>query len=181
MRTPSIELPPVSDYPPTVHELIERALSDQERLGWKAATRGLLSNSWRDLANVPVFEPTNDQQPGRGDQSMQTISKALHVLARSLWVARNEVLHGDNKEENVRIRSIDDAEMRVIHQHPELLPAWDRHYCAGNIHDLLRKSQSTKRRWLRHMRMVKQHMTQDGQRQATMTSFFLRAPQPTTV
>ena len=161
------------EFPVNNHELMEEAMREQTQIGWKAATRGFFSKKWILLAELSSHEGAT-QQEGKGAQTMQKISKAIHAMSRALWLARNEALHGDQSHELQIIRNSDIAEMRNFHSNPDLLPAGDRHYCEGSFEQLLRKSPSSRRRWLRYMRMVQARTTQEGTRQLTITEFFQR-------
>ena len=138
------------------------------------SSTGFFSQRWIQITETAILAPAATQQAGKGTLTMLTISNAIHELSRSLWIARNEVLHGDNSRAMQLTRSVELAELRDIHAHPELLPAGDRHYCDGTFEQLLRKSPSSRRRWLRHLRMVKARMTHEGTRQRPITDFFQR-------
>ena len=137
--------------------------------------RGFLSSKWRALVELEDAD-TNDVQSGKGNSQMKKISKALFDLSRDLWIARNNMLHGENSLAALQIRSVEVAEMKEFHSNPQDLPAGDRHYCSGSFDSLLSKSPSVRRRWLRHMRMVKARKLRDGVNQTTITSFFQRIP-----
>jgi hypothetical protein len=161
------------EFPASNRDLMEVATTEQDQIGWKSATRGFFSNQWKTLSDSNVLAGGTSQE-GKGSHTMMLISKAIHELSRSLWLARNEALHGEQSQEMQTIRNADIAEMRELHAHPEHLPAGDRHYCEGTFDQLSRKSTSSKRRWLRHMRMVQARTIQEGTRQLPITDFFRR-------
>lgn len=177
---PDMIIPQVSEFPEQFSDMIDIALNEQITIGWQSAAQGFFSHQWASLSEAGVLTNNGTKQEGKGAQTMSTISKAVHELSRSLWLARNEVLHGDNSLAMQQIRSEELAEIRELHSHPELLPVGDRHYCEGSLDLLLRKSPSSRRRWLRHLRMVKLRAIQEGTRQLPITDFFRRVNVRTT-
>ena len=103
---------------------------------------------------------------------MREVRRAFYDYARSMWLSRNTVLHGDSTNTLQQIRDSEVAELRELHDHSELLPAGDRHYCDRPLSNLLTKSSATRRRWLRHVRQARLRFIKDGQRQTLITSFF---------
>jgi hypothetical protein len=73
------------------------------------------------------------------------------------------------------MQSANVAEMKAIHSNPQELPAGERHLCRGSFDALMKKSSSGRRRWLRHMRMVKARAHREGSTQTAITEFFQRA------
>lgn len=122
---PDMIIPQVSEFPEQFSDMIDIALNEQITIGWQSAAQGFFSHQWASLSEAGVLTNNGTKQEGKGAQTMSTISKAVHELSRSLWLARNEVLHGDNSLAMQQIRSEELAEIRELHSHPELLPVGD--------------------------------------------------------
>ena len=41
-----IVIPTLTEFPSATHELIDRAMTEQEQIGWNSAARGFLSRAW---------------------------------------------------------------------------------------------------------------------------------------
>jgi hypothetical protein len=160
-------------FPPHLREGLRSAVSSQEEIGWGTALRGYMSIEWRQVASCDMGgNPATNE--GQGMQRMRAIHKAMHNLTQTLWRSRNQALHGSQEVEMRNIRQAELTEIIEYHQNPDLVPAGDRHYCAQTVDSLLRRAPSTRRRWLRHMRLARLRFKTDGKNQRMITNYFRR-------
>jgi hypothetical protein len=164
--------PNVEHFPPHLHDSIHQAISSQERIGWKHLLNGFLSTAWRSLAHQDMLSATKSDQP-KGLQRLRTCISAIHIFTRTLWLARNSVLHEETQINNLNTaRTAEQVEVSYYHQRPQLLRFDDRHLCDRSLNKLLSGSSSTRRRWLRLIKSSVQLHAIDGKRQTTIQSFF---------
>ena len=163
------------EYPERFHDTLEKAIADQQKIGWRNVMKGYLSVEWQQALSMTLYDNDTTQE-GRGPFYIKQILKAVYTTTRQLWLARNQELHGESTKELDKIRSAETAEIKEYYQHPELIPAADRHYCERPLATLLEKNPSTRRRWLRHMRMARHRFVVDGIRQPRITSFIDTSP-----
>jgi hypothetical protein len=159
--------PPVLEYPTHLQDQLRMAVHDQEQIGWDNALKGYLSMEWRALAETSLYDRPTDTQDGKGISMLRGIMQTFHTLSQQLWKARNHVLHESNETELRNIRDIEAAEIRALHSRPELIQAGDRHYCERTLDTVLQKAPSSRRRWLRYMRMARSRISTFIYRQVT--------------
>jgi hypothetical protein len=162
---------PVDEFPTKFHASLLKAIADQNSIGWGHAMNGHLSVEWKYLLSHDMYD-SNTTQEGRGPYHIRLILKAILQSSRSLWLSRNGALHGETTDALDRIRSAERAEITEYYQQPELISAGDRHYCKQPLAELLKKNPSTRRRWLRYMRMARQRFVANSAGQTRITSFF---------
>ena len=109
-----------------------------------------------------------------GANRMMQLVKKLYVFNSSMWKSRREILHATDSQTMVEIRSTETAEIRHYFQNPGLLAFNDRHLCEGSQASLLNGSASTRRRWLRRVKLSCELARKDSSRQSLITSFFAR-------
>jgi hypothetical protein len=161
----------ITNFPMKCHDHASSGIRDQENIGWHAAFKGYLSVEWRQLASMGLGD--NDMShDGRGMQYIRSIMKTLMQFTQDMWKARNHVLHGTQDIDMRRIRQSELAEIIAIRDHPELLPAGDRHYCEQTLENIVNRAPATRRRWLRHMRAARVKFTRDGRRQTLLTNYY---------
>jgi hypothetical protein len=163
--------PDMSIFPIKLRDIISQSLREQKAIGWDQALRGYLSRKWRILASDSVFDNVPIQE-SKGKYNIRNILKAMYELTRKLWLQRCKKLHEADGDAVLAVSAEEQAELRALYEHPELVPAGDRHYCNGPLENILCRSPSVRRRWMRHMRMARMRYIQDGKRQTKMTSFF---------
>jgi hypothetical protein len=103
----------------------------------------------------PPFIPTKPRlvQRDRGQHRISRTITALRAFTEGISKDWNDVLHQHADTEFKRIRSLADSEIRHYHPNPNLLPPCGRHYCDGNINDILKKNPSVRHRcWLTRVR-----------------------------
>ncbi len=164
--------PPFKEYPKHLQESIRTAIHDQEHIRWDNALKGYVSVEWRYLAETSLYTNTTDNQAGKGISILRGILLSFHQLTQQLWKGRNHVLHVSQDMELRHIHDIKAAEIRELHSKPDQIQAGDRHFCERPIETILQKAPSSRRRWLRYMRMARTPMSADGKRQLLMTSFY---------
>ncbi|KAI2495722.1 hypothetical protein MHU86_18781 [Fragilaria crotonensis] len=110
--------PNVEHFPPHLHDSIHQAISSQERIGWKHLLNGFLSTAWRSLAHLDMLSATKSDQP-KGLQRLRTSISAIHIFTRTLWLARNSVLHEETQTKNLNTaRTAEQVEVSYYHQRP---------------------------------------------------------------
>ena len=163
--------PDTRGYPPHMLPLIESAIQSQARIGWLQAIKGFLSKDWRELATMDLYHPAR-REDLLGSRRMTQLVNAFYTYNQTMWSARNEVLHSADSANMLDIRSTELAEIRHNLNHPTLLSFADRHLCDWSIEKLTRNSASTRRRWLRRVKLSCEKATRDGSRQPLITSMF---------
>ncbi|KAI2497542.1 hypothetical protein MHU86_16945 [Fragilaria crotonensis] len=164
--------PDISGFPMKLWGIIRNALSDQEQIGWQNAMKGYLSVEWRAIAETDPYGTAIMTQEGKGIHTLRTILIHVNQATQCLWKAQNNLLHQSNEAEMQLVRDSEIAEIREMHASIEKIPAANRHYCERSLDVLLKKNHSSRRRWLRYMRMARARMEQDGKRQLLLTQFF---------
>ena len=164
-------LPMEADWPAKFTDSLRTAIDDQNNIGWQQAIKGYLSVEWKHLLEIALYN--NDQaQEGRGPHHIRLILKAIFTATRALWISRNGALHGEQTASMDRIRSAETAEITEYHQQTDAILIGDRHYCNQPLDTLLRKNPTTRRRWLRYMRMARHRFIENSRGQTRITSFF---------
>ncbi|KAI2498729.1 hypothetical protein MHU86_15740 [Fragilaria crotonensis] len=162
----------VKEFPAKFHDSIRAALSDQQEIGWDNAIKGYLSVEWRNMAEEGLFD-TDTSRSRLGYQRLQVIFKALHIYHQTVWKARNHTLHNTQTMEIRQIRDTELFEITDLYEKSDRLRAGDRHYCEQPLEEILKKSPSSRRRWLLlFMKRAIHRASTDGKRQTLMTSFF---------
>ena len=141
----------VNAAPIHLQPILIQALKEQEQIGWHQAMKGFLTTSWASAAAIHPTKPRLVQRD-RGQHRISRTITAIRAFTDGIWKDRNDVLHQHADTELKRIRSLADSEIRHYHANPDLLPPCDRHYCEGNINDILKKNPSVRRRWLTRVR-----------------------------
>ena len=163
----------IRGYPTHLLSLIETVIRSQARIGWYPVLKGFLSEKWRDLASMDLLHASKkDDQLGA--YRMMQLVKMLYAFNSSMWKSRNEILHSTDPQTMADIRSTENAEIRHNFQNPGLLAFNDRHLCVGSQDSLLTRSASTRRRWLRRVKLSCELARRDNARQSLITSFFVR-------
>ncbi|KAI2495165.1 hypothetical protein MHU86_19350 [Fragilaria crotonensis] len=164
--------PPIDQIPSKFHDRLRAALRDQQTIGWDNAVKGYLSVEWRFMAADAMF----DSSPAKTDSGfyrIHNILKAAHILMQTTWKARNKMLHDNQDAVNRHIREAEAEERTEMHRQSKNLRAGDQHYCEQPLEKILRnKSASSRRRWLRYMKMAQDRSSRDGKRQTLLTNFF---------
>ncbi|KAI2490403.1 hypothetical protein MHU86_24159 [Fragilaria crotonensis] len=148
-----------------------KALRDQQTIGWDNAIKGYLSVEWRCMAEHAMFD-SSPAKPDIGFYRIHNILKAAHVLTQTTWKAQNKMLHDHHDAINRHIREAEAAEITAMHRQSENLRAGDRHYCEQPLEKILNKLASSRRRWIRYMKMAQDRSSRDGKRQTLLTNFF---------
>ena len=159
------------EWPDKFTDTLKKALDDQNTIGWNNALKGYLSIEWKQLLALALYN-NETQQEGRGPHHIKLILKAIFKTTRALWLSRNGALHGEQTVSMDRIRSAETAEITEYHQQTDAILIGDRHYCNQPLEILLKKNPTTRRRWLRYMRMARHRFIENSRGQTRITSFF---------
>jgi hypothetical protein len=161
----------LDEYPTKFRLGLQQALTDQADIGWDFALKGYLSIEWRYLFTLGIGDAETFPDV-IGMQRFRAVVQSLNAFAMNIWKSRNQVLHGISTASGYLLRQEELAEIRDMYLQQEGLLASDRHYCAQSLEDIINKAPSSRRRWLRFMRMARARYTRDGQRQTLITSYF---------
>ena len=165
--------PDIRGYLTHLLPLIELAIQSQARIGWYQVIKGFLSDKWRELTSMDLFK-VSKKDDQLGAYRMIQLVKKLYAFNSSMWKSCNKILHSTDSQTMAEIRSTENAEIRHYFQHPGLLAFNDQHLCAGSLDRLPAGSASTRRRWLRRVKLSCDLASRDSARQSLITSFFVR-------
>ena len=165
--------PQISQFPRHLHDHIEAALEAQLCIGWEEALSGFLSKQWSTLSSLEMYH-SNHTDVALGMNRMRVCISSIYAHSQRMWIARNGVLHSNDDEQQLTIRSVEAAEIRSLYRKPHLLREGDRHYCERSLDRLLNGPPSTRRRWLRRVRKSMDEQRRDGGRQSLITNYFGR-------
>ena len=147
--------------PDHMRPLLDDALAEQTTIGWHQMLLGYLTTQWHHLSAADRHRDTDTEQKA-GRHRIQQILTALASYIRALWLGRNEVLHRTSESNELKIQSIESAELRYYHDNPHLLPRADQHYCDLTLRRLLQSRPSVRRRWLRRVKSARAAFLKDG-------------------
>ena len=118
-------------YPKEYIDLINCAISQQEDIGWHDMLRGFLSVKWHQLASSHFSSDEGSEIINRNDGAnrVHRILRCIHTFTNDIWKGRNEILHGNEKENETRRLSAIDMEIRKLHDDVESVMTNDRFYC----------------------------------------------------
>ena len=162
----------ISAAPDHIQPSLTQALQDQDDIGWHQATKGFISTQWITASSM---DPTNPRKTNtdKGRHRISKLLKAIYALTSGIWKARNTILHNKKDAEARRISSVQDAEIRHYHSHPEMLPARDRHYCERSLSNLLSRNPAIRRRWLVRVKRARKSLLDERKyQQALLKRFF---------
>lgn len=161
----------LAEFPSKFRDGLVQALQDQDAIGWEAALKGFLSVEWRHLLTLGLGDHERVQEV-MGVQKLRFVLKTFGALANSLWMGRNQALHGISEGYTKNKRQEEIAEIREFYQLPKLIPAADQHSCEQPLSTILSRAPASRRRWLHYMRLARARLTKDGQRQTLIMAFF---------
>ena len=154
-------------FPTHMADKLEDAITEQEQVGWHHLLLGFLSTRWLQLSAADRHSVTVSSM-NAGKYRIQQILNALFTFTRTLWLARNDVLHKEQDATESTIYTMESAELRHYHANPTLLPRSDQHYCSLPLQRLLLRSRpSVRRRWLRRVKTARASFLKDGKHQTT--------------
>ena len=162
--------PTLSQYPSHFQELLPLALSSQNDIGWEDCIKGFFSNVWTNVAQMDMYTGRKDSRLGAS--RLQSIHQAFFYHTRCMWLSRNSVLHSKEDASLLFTRSTEAAEIQYFHSRPHLLRIGDRHYCNRPLEKLLHGPASSRRRWLRKVKLSATELSNEGARQSLISSFF---------
>ncbi|KAI2497149.1 hypothetical protein MHU86_17352 [Fragilaria crotonensis] len=152
-------------------DTVEKALHQQQQIGWSAALRGILAASWSDIAARD--DGTGVYDEAKGSQTMRKVTMAIHTLSMQLWKARNSHLHNTDKIACRQLRYPEFDEITRLHEQVHMVNASDRHFCERPLEEIINARSSVRRRWLQYMRKARERFEIDGsKKQMMMTDFF---------
>ncbi len=154
--------PDYDSVPDKFKASVQKAIDDQQSIGWEATIKGYLSVEWRYMASLGIYD-TDTPHEGRGMQGIRSMLLTFQKLIQALWTSRNQVLHGSNDLELQNIRESELAEIRAYYNNPEMLLSGDRHYCEQTLQSIVTRAPTTRRRrWLRYMRLARLRFQREG-------------------
>ena len=157
----------------TLHE----ALKEQDTIGWINMFRGFISLKWQQLASTNMVNAQAPLQPDDGRRRLGTILQRIQGFLKTIWIGRNEKLHGRQQDDISLFQTLEAAEIRHYHNQPHLLDVQDQHYCTVSLIKLLRSRPANRRRWLMRVRKARAHLLKEQVRQVKITAYFPRKNQ----
>jgi hypothetical protein len=141
----------VSSVHESQRELLEKAISDQERIGWHLAMRGYLSKYW-SMAVAANHHLKEDNDKGRAWVRKTVLQ--LWEFSREMWEHRNDVLHNTQLESSRMMRNAEINDAIKLYEKVDTYAAEDRWYFALPLTLRLRKPLRSRRRWLVNARIL---------------------------
>jgi hypothetical protein len=180
LESPETSIPDVSSVHESQRELLKKAISDQERIGWHLAMRGYLSKYW-SMAVAANHHLKEDNDKGRA--WVQKTVLQLWEFSREMWEHRNDVLHNTQLESSRMMRNaeINDA-ITKLYEKVDTYAAEDQWYFDLPLTLRLRKPLRSRRRWLVNARILvnkSEQRTTIGQ--MTMNQYYPHLPSARTV
>jgi len=175
LESPETPSPDVSRVPDSQRELLDKALNEQESIGWHLCMRGYLSRSWgKAIAANVHLEDDND----RGDSWTRKTILQLWEFSREMWEHRNSILHDTELAASRRIRDAQiNDEITKLYEAIETYDADDRGYFDLPLVLRLRKLLRSRRCWLLNARtLVNKSALRAMRGQTTLTSYFTFIP-----
>jgi hypothetical protein len=162
-----------SMIPSRYSDTVEKALHQQQQIGWSAALRGFLAVAWSDIA--AHGDGTGDFDEAKGSQIMRKVTMAIHTLSMQLWTARNHHLHHTDTLVCRQLRHPDLEEIARLHGQAHMVNASDRHFCERPLEEIVNARSAVRRRWLQYMRKARERFEIDGSKKQMMITDFFRA------
>ena len=81
--------------------LLHEAASNQDKLGHHVMHKGFIVKSWETTQREWCRESGSRHDPNKWSRKLVIL---LHTFSKSLWKARNQVLHGSDNSESIEIR-----------------------------------------------------------------------------
>jgi hypothetical protein len=161
-------------------ELTQKAIADQEQIGWHMAMRGYLSKYWRLAVSVNChLEEDND----KGESWVHKTVMSLWDFAHEMWEHCNSVLHDMQVEVSCAMQ---DAEINVaitkLYEKVNMYSAEDQWYFDVPLAIQLRKPLRSRQQWLVNARiLVNKSEDRASVGQTTMNQYYTHLPSIWTV
>ena len=187
LENPETPSPDVSKVHEEQRDFLEKALREQDAIGWDLGLRGYLSKHWvLAVAANPNIQDAKDKD-GKPINPMDTartwarkVLLQLWDFAFEMWDHRNKVLH-DTKLESSRVIRDEEVNQAIteLYEKVDTFAAEDRWYFEMPLALRLQKPLRSRKRWLTLARVL---ASKSGERvflgQTPLTAFFqvLRNP-----
>jgi hypothetical protein len=106
------------------------------------------------------------------------VMRIIYTLTTDIWLGRNEVLHGVERDKETRRLSAIDSEITKLHSEADSVLNDDRFYCEISLNRLLKGSLANKRRWLMRVKASRKRKALFLNQQPRITKFFPSAGSP---
>ena len=142
----------VSRIPESQRELLDKALAEQEQIGWHLAMRGYLSRHW---ALAIAANPRSKEDNDRGETWTRKTILQLWEFSREMWEHRNSILHDSQLEASRKIRDAQiNDEITKLYANIDNYDVADRWYFELPLALRLRRPLRSRRRWLMNARIL---------------------------
>ena len=180
LESPETSMPDVSSAHESQRELLEKAIYDQERVGWHLATRGRLSKRW-SMAVAANHHLKEDNDKGIAWVRKTTLQ--LWEFSREMWEHRNDALRNAQLESSRATRNseINDA-IAKLYERVDTCAAEDRWHFDLPLTLRLREPLRSRRRWLVSAQILASKSEQRAAiGQTTMNQYYPHLPSARTV
>ena len=165
----------MSRIPESQWELLDKALAEQEQIGWHLAMRRYLSQQWvLAIAANPCSKEDND----RGKIWTRKTILQLWEFSREMWEHRNSILHDSQLKASHKIQDAQiNDEIMKLYAHIDNYDAANRWYFELPLALRLRRPLRSRRRWLMNARiLVDKSVTHAMSGQTNLTTYFPHQP-----
>jgi len=168
-------LPDISHIPDEQHDLVEKAIEEQELIGWHLGMRGYLSRHWSMAVSAnPRINKSDKETVELGRNWSRKVILQLWEFGSQMWKHRNSVLHDPKIDDSRQMKSAAiNAEIIKLYAEVDTYSAEDRWYFEMPLAFRLRKPLRSRRRWLLLARVLADKSSDratTGQR--PLTAFF---------
>jgi len=122
-------LPDISTVPINQQELLQKALSEQDRIGWTLGVRGYISRHWAEAVAVNSryeHESTSKLRDIGNTWAWKTVS-LLWEFSREMWEDGNKCLHDSSSEDCRKMKGAAvNVEMKRLYDNIDSYAAEDR-------------------------------------------------------
>jgi hypothetical protein len=158
------------DMRPGLRQLLQRALHNQEKIGWKYAMRGYFSTSWVDAEHHFRSGPTNEQIR---QSWLKRIIQTVWVFDKAMWIHRNSILHSTSVPLRDLRESAVDAQIRNLYAQKHDFAVSDHILFDTSLEVRLQCPLRSKKHWIRLAKRYHEttHDRKTG-RQPLISSYF---------
>jgi hypothetical protein len=153
-------------------QTLNRAMSEQNQIGWEAAARGYLSSTW---VKAQQIEHPRSTEKGIRQQWLTSIIKEVWKFSFTMWEHRNSVLHSNNPKVEILRESSMDAAIRRKYELQDSFAVSDQVLFDMPLQVRLKTSARSKQHWL--VLVARYHNTTSARKsgkQPLLTKFFTR-------
>ena len=134
----------LAGIPQQAAETIQRAMRDQEDIGWQFAFRGYLSVQW---VQAQQGEHSRSTETGIRQKWLKAVIRAIWDVTSALWEERNNILHSTSDNVQIRDSSVN-SKIRKLYSIKELFASSDFVLFDEPLEERLLHTLREKKQWL---------------------------------